>query len=364
MGNGAIRFLGGVNEQVVSALTFVDMKIKEMDNPELRYLDDYLATCNNSWKFIIGQPLDPNSELMRSGTDLFLDVFHYHLVATCMNDKIAKLLNRGSELRGCSIVFVMLRYILLLRKKPLKQVQRRLRAIGREHSRINITEEDMFEFCEVLLLAIKERLDKKKTNLIIHAWMVVFKFVVHEMTTQKYLFQRSRSNDSGGQNSEGGAAGGPNRYSSTQMESMIDSQQSPMVMGSGRGHTVHISARSDSGHEGGGVGAGGGLPLLDMNFLTTLDRSGGSGGASRHSFEASLYLQQQCRQGVDGNGSSTTPVFVSSGRSPKIRPGQFSSQSQAQVSQQSQVDGISYRPDPDGDEMLDLVEIPDDEAEQ
>jgi hypothetical protein len=66
--------------------------------------------------------------------------------------------------------------------------------VGREHSRINIDAEDLYEFCEIVLLALKDRLPVAlKSTAVICAWMSVFRVVVHEMTSQKYIFYRTTS---------------------------------------------------------------------------------------------------------------------------------------------------------------------------
>jgi hypothetical protein len=163
MGNGAPCFGARVEptgSNKIDVLIDLNCKIREMEMLDCTKLDEYLLTCNTSWKGIISgstskrsrhshshdnskrssqrtnttvldsmrsytpQPLSSQSQHNRSGTDLFLDCFHYHLVTsnTIVSEKLTKLLNRGSEMRGCSIVFVMMRYILLLRKKPIKFV--------------------------------------------------------------------------------------------------------------------------------------------------------------------------------------------------------------------------------------------------
>jgi hypothetical protein len=121
MGNGTLSCI--VNAQTMQNwLTPRDGRIQDVALLDPLLFDQYLSTCNRSWRAIIASSELDRSNENRSGTDMFLDAFYCHLTSRDETNKITRLLDKGSQMRGFSLVFVMVRYILLMRKKPYKSV--------------------------------------------------------------------------------------------------------------------------------------------------------------------------------------------------------------------------------------------------
>jgi hypothetical protein len=67
----------------------------------------------------------------------------------------------------------------------------KLRRLGREHARIHVRNEHLYEFCDILLSAIIQSTGLFAASELVTVWRRVFKFVVHYMTAEQYVFQRS-----------------------------------------------------------------------------------------------------------------------------------------------------------------------------
>jgi hypothetical protein len=69
------------------------------------------------------------------------------------------------------------------------QILNSLRSLGREHCRIGVSEQNLYDFSDLMVLSLRDCLITAHAH-IIPAWIAVFKYVVHHMTQEKYNFIR------------------------------------------------------------------------------------------------------------------------------------------------------------------------------
>jgi hypothetical protein len=88
------------------------------------------------------------------------------------------------------VVFIM-RYCIKSMQADEADHVMKLQMLGREHSRIGVTDYLIAVFCEVLLQALARCLvPSEQTNRIIHAWAANFRYIITLMTNRRFSFLR------------------------------------------------------------------------------------------------------------------------------------------------------------------------------
>ena len=158
--------------------------------------------CQADWRNIVEFRISSGPcihEESKTGIFLFCSKVSNYLCRHKHGSILTEKLNYGWSRKKMEIVFVALKLILSMHIPSERAILRRLKSLGREHSRLGIDEELLYPFCDAIVTSIMEIILEnpvinsfQDTNNV-QCWIALFRYVVHFMTVEKIKFVRTSS---------------------------------------------------------------------------------------------------------------------------------------------------------------------------
>jgi hemoglobin-like flavoprotein len=193
LGGGRMNMSASIHKMCSSTwdmVIYTSMREKDGASTKGTIVDTSSVRQNNSVEGEISSKSKQNASIDTAGSQQFCAEFFELLAAT--DADVSQLFNphTRSTAQGKTrnmMIINLVQYLLSITDCSFKH-QKRLRALGRSHVRIGVTEQQVNIFNEVLLRTIISRLGVRVTADMVQSWSVLLAFCVEEMFCEKISY--------------------------------------------------------------------------------------------------------------------------------------------------------------------------------